>query len=150
MDSLLLMQDIDKSFGTVKALNHARLEVAKGEVHALIGANGAGKSTLMKVLCGEVEYEGGSITFGGKTITHGKARDIRNLGIVMIRQELSIIPVLTVAQYMFLGREPTRGAVIDDRRISGQAAELLKPVGADFSPDARMCDLSVDQQQQPD
>ena len=61
MDSLLLMQNIEKSFGPVKALDHARLEVARGEVHALIGANGAGKSTLMKVLCGELDYKGGSI-----------------------------------------------------------------------------------------
>lgn len=141
------MQDIEKSFGIVKALDHARLEVDEGEVHALIGANGAGKSTLMKVLYGELEYENGSITFNGKNIIPGKARDMRDLGIMMIRQEFNVIPILTVAQYLFFGREPTRGAVIDDRHISEQAAELLKPVGADFSPDARMCDLSVAQQQ---
>ncbi len=138
MNSLLLMQNIEKSFGTVKALNKARLEVARGEVHALIGANGAGKSTLMKVLCGELEYEDGSITFDGRPLISGKACDPRDTGIVMIRQELNIIPVLTAAQYLFLGLEPTRGAVIDDRRMSRQAAELLKPVGADFSPDTRM------------
>ena len=138
MDSLLLMQNIEKSFGPVKALDHTRLEVARGEVHALIGANGAGKSTLMKILCGELDCEGGSITFDGAPLLSGKTRDVRDLGIVMIRQELNIIPILTVAQYLFLGREPTRGAVIDDRRISAQAAELLRPVGADFSPDTRM------------
>ena len=147
MDPLLLMQNMEKSFGPVKALNNARLEVTEGEVHALIGANGAGKSTLMKVLCGELEYDNGSITFGGRAVVPGKTRDVRELGIVMIRQELSVIPILTVAQYLFLGREPTRGAVIDDRLISEKAAELLKPVGADFSPDALMSDLSVAQQQ---
>ena len=109
MDSLLLMQNIEKSFGPVKALDHTRLEVARGEVHALIGANGAGKSTLMKILCGELDCEGGSITFDGAPLLSGKTRDVRDLGIVMIRQELNIIPILTVAQYLFLGREPTRG-----------------------------------------
>ncbi len=115
--------------------------MAAGEVHALIGANGAGKSTPMKILCGELEYENGSIAFAGETIFPGKNCDVRDLGIVMIRQEISVVPVLTVAQYMFLGREPTRGPAIDDRRTRGKTEELLKSVGADFSPDTRMAEL---------
>ena len=147
MEPLLFMQNVDKSYGTVKALNDVRFEVEEGEVHALIGANGAGKSTLMKVLCGELDYESGTIVFCGETINPRKIRDMREKGVVMIRQELCIIPVLTVAQYLFIGREPVRGLVIDDKRMKEQAMELLNPVGAAFSPDTSMGELSMAEQQ---
>lgn len=141
------MRNMEKSYGGVKALDGVHFEVAEGEVHALIGANGAGKSTLMKVLCGELDYEGGSIIFAGETIHPRKIRDMRTKGVVMIRQELCTVAVLTVAQYLFVGREPTRGLIIDDNLMEEQAAKLLEPVGATFSPSALMGELSMAEQQ---
>lgn len=147
MNPLLSMRNMEKSYGSVKALDGVRFEVAEGEVHALIGANGAGKSTLMKVLCGELDYEGGDIVFAGEKIQPRKVRDMREQGVVMIRQELCTVPVLTVAQYLFLGREPTKGPIVDDRRMEELAAKLLEPVGAVFSPHALMGELSMAEQQ---
>ena len=147
MNTLLSMTDIEKSFDTVKALDHVKLEVSKGEVHALIGANGAGKSTLMKVLCGDLEYDGGDIWFDGEALHPRNLSDTRKKGIVMIRQELCTIPSLTAAQYLFVGREPVHGLVIDDKRIREEAERLLEPVGTTFSPDTLMCDLSMAEQQ---
>ena len=147
MDTLLSMKDIEKSFDAVKALDHVRFEVSKGEVHALIGANGAGKSTLMKVLCGELACDGGDIWFDGEALHPQTVPDIRQKGIVMIRQELCTIPTLTAAQYLFVGREPMRGPVIDDKQIRAEADKLLEPVGTTFSPDTLMGDLSMAEQQ---
>ena len=145
--TLLSMRNMEKTYGAVKALDGARLDVAAGEVHALIGANGAGKSTLMKILCGELDYEAGEILFDGEPLDPRKERDIREKGIVMIRQELCIIPALTAAQYLFAGREPRRGPVIDDRRMVAEARKLLEPVGAEFEPDTPMSTLSMAEQQ---
>ncbi|MCR5755937.1 MAG: ATP-binding cassette domain-containing protein [Acetatifactor sp.] len=147
MNTLLSMQNMEKSYESVKALDKVCFEVAEGEVHALIGANGAGKSTLMKVLCGELEFENGTIVFDSEPIHRLKAHDIREKGIIMIRQELCVIPVLTVAQYLFVGREPMKGHIIDDKRMAEQAVELLNSVGMSFAPDTLMGDLSMAEQQ---
>lgn len=147
MKTLLSMQNIEKTFETVKALDGVSFEVAEGEVHALIGANGAGKSTLMKILCGELSYDAGTVVFDNETLDHEKASDIRKKGIIMIRQELCVVPALTVAQYLFVGREPMSGIVINDNLMKEQAAALLEKVGITFSPDMYMEDLSMAEQQ---
>jgi len=146
MEPLLSMQNITKCFDTVKALDRVQLEVASGEVHALIGANGAGKSTLMRILCGELDYEEGEVSLEGKEVFPREC-SMRDAGVVMIRQELCVIPELTVAQYLFVGREPVKGLSIDDRRMVAEARELLKNVDAEFSPEERLGDLSVAEQQ---
>jgi len=147
LEALLRMRNIEKYYGDVKALDRAEITLEKGEIHALIGANGAGKSTLMKVLCGELDYQAGEIEFDGEPFTPKAGRKLMERGIMMIRQELTVIPTLTVAQYIFAGREPTAGLCIDDRKMIADTRELLKPVEATFEPTALMRDLSIAEQQ---
>ena len=102
MNDLLQMHDIDKYYGSIKALDGAFLDVPAGEVHALLGVNGAGKSTLMKVLSGELSFEGGTVVFDGRTFKPGDKWNIADIGISMVHQEISTVPVISVACYMFL------------------------------------------------
>ena len=147
METLLSMQNMDKYYGPVKALDGARLEVLPGEVHALLGANGAGKSTLMKILCGEIGYDGGEITWDGRRLEPGDYGRSTDYGVGMVHQELSVVTELTAAQYIFLGREPVRGFSIDDGRMIEDAGKLLERVGSDIDPSALMGELSPAQQQ---
>ncbi len=112
----LEMRNITKHFGGVHALEGVSLSARSSEVHAICGENGAGKSTLMKILAGAiVDYEG-EIALGGKTVRFGSPRDAEDAGVRIIYQELNLIPELTVAANIFLGREHTRGGVwLDDR-----------------------------------
>lgn len=145
MGTLLQMRAIEKYYGAVKALDGASLEVEQGEVHALLGANGAGKSTLMKVLFGELPYESGTILFDGRRL---EAKwNASELGISMVHQELATVPVLTVAQYMFLGREKKKGVFVDDRALEQDAACCLEKIGAQVSPSDWMGSLPVAKQQ---
>src|SRR4030095_5653096 len=105
----LVMRGVSKSFPGVKALDEACLEVRSGECHALVGENGAGKSTLMKVLAGAVLADGGEILLDGQHAEILSPLMARRLGISMIYQELNLLPQLTVAENIFLGREPRRG-----------------------------------------
>lgn len=147
MASLLQMRDIEKYYGDVKALDGAFLEVERGEVHALLGANGAGKSTLMKVLLGELPYSGGTILFNGRELKPGSRWKASEIGIGMVHQEISTVSVMTVAQYVFLGREKKKGPFIDDRAMENDAARLLQKIGAEVSPTDVMGDLPVAKQQ---
>ncbi|MBD3850852.1 MAG: sugar ABC transporter ATP-binding protein, partial [Acidobacteria bacterium] len=106
------MTGVCKRFPGVQALQDATLEVSPGEVHVLLGENGAGKSTLMKVLCGQYAADNGKITFGDRTIAPESPIEAERLGLVIIHQELNLIPGLTVAENIFLGHEPTRGGFI--------------------------------------
>lgn len=147
MGTLLEMHAIEKYYGSVKALDGAALEVREGEVHALLGANGAGKSTLMKVLFGELPYDGGTILFDGKELKPDTAWKASLLGIGMVHQEISVVPVMTVAQYMFLGRERKKGLFIDDRAMEEEAARFLEQTGVNISPSEQMGSLTVAKQQ---
>ncbi|WP_424952913.1 sugar ABC transporter ATP-binding protein [Deinococcus sp.] len=126
---LLDMQDIRKVFAGVTALDHASLSVSPGEVHALIGQNGAGKSTLIKVLTGAYRRDGGSVTFGGQSVDFASPLAAQGGGIATIYQEINLVPLRTVAENIFLGREPKRYGLIRWRAMNREAARLLEELG---------------------
>jgi ribose transport system ATP-binding protein len=148
-DPLIRMEGIDKAFPGVQALKDAHFELRPGEVHALVGENGAGKSTLMKVLTGVYHKDAGSIEIQGREVDVPDPRAGRDLGISMIHQELLLAGHLTVAQNIYLGREPRGrfGFMVDDKEQVRQAAELVERLGLKLDPTARANDLKVAQQQ---
>jgi len=141
------MKGIDKSFPGVHALDHVDFEVCRGEVHALMGENGAGKSTLMKVLTGIYEKDAGTITYEGREVTFANPREAQNAGIVIVHQELNMISHLTVAQNIFVGREPRSGLSIDDAKMNSDTQKLFDMLCIDISPKANMGSLTVGRQQ---
>jgi ribose transport system ATP-binding protein len=150
MSELLVeMAGITKDFPGVHALAEATFELRGGEVHALVGENGAGKSTLMKILAGIYQPDAGVIRFRGDEVQLANPRAARDLGISMIHQELNLMPHLTVAQNIFLGREPrARPAfLLDDRALIGQTRELIDHLHLKLDPRARVGDLKIAQQQ---
>ncbi|GHF92168.1 xylose ABC transporter ATP-binding protein [Kitasatospora xanthocidica] len=143
------MRSISKSFPGVKALSEVNLTVAAGEVHAICGENGAGKSTLMKVLSGVYphgSYEG-EILFEGEPCQFKDIRASEQRGIVIIHQELALVPYLSIAENVFLGNEHASRGIISWHRTLTHAAELLRQVGLDESPHTRIADLGVGKQQ---
>ncbi|MBE5916297.1 MAG: sugar ABC transporter ATP-binding protein [Pseudobutyrivibrio ruminis] len=144
---ILTMNDIDKSFPGVHALDHVHFDVQRGEVHALMGENGAGKSTLMKVLTGIYTKDSGTIEFEGREVEFHNAREAQDAGVVIVHQELNMVGHLTVAQNIFIGREFKKGVKIDDKRMNEEAAKLFKRLNIDIDPTATMSDLTVGKQQ---
>lgn len=144
---LLTMSGIDKHFPGVQALSSAALEVLPGEVHVLLGENGAGKSTLMKILCGQYEADAGEVVFCGSTLRPAGPLDAERHGLVMIHQELNLVPGLTVAENIFLGHEPTAHGLIADGRMSAGARDLLHRLKCDIDPGLPVSELSVAEQQ---
>src|SRR5260370_18507264 len=117
---------VSKSFPGVKALDDVQLTVRCGRLHALLGENGAGKSTLMNVLAGVFPPDSGEVRLDGKQVAFRNPREAREAGIAIIFQELNLIPHLSVAQNIFLGREPrTRLGLIDDARMNREATHSL-------------------------
>lgn len=146
---ILEMKSITKEFPGVKALNNVSFRVAKGEIHCLVGENGAGKSTLMKVLSGVYPYGtySGDILFDGKTQQFRGIRDSEHTGIVIIYQELALVPDMTVYENIFLGNEIRNGALVDWNETIKRAGEMLKKVRLDVNPEAKIKDLGVGKQQ---
>ncbi len=146
--ALLDIADITKRFPGVIALDGARLSVEAGEVHALLGENGAGKSTLLKILSGAQPCDSGRLSFAGAELD---ARDTpvrrQDAGIVTIYQEFNLQPFLTVAENMYLGREPLRLGLIDWARLRRDARAVLDSLGLDLDPDTEVRRLSVAEQQ---
>ena len=143
-NDILIMENISKSFPGVKALSNVNLTVHKGTIHALMGENGAGKSTLMKILDGIYAPDSGQITFQGKAVTVDSTHTALKLGISMIHQELSPIPYMTVAENIFLGREPLgRFGLIDRRKLNADTKALLTRLEININPTSLMKDLSV-------
>lgn len=150
MDNLLIaMEGIDKSFPGVKALDHCHFELRAGEVHALVGENGAGKSTLMKVLSGIYAKDAGRILYKGKEVEIATPRAAQNLGISIIHQELNLMPHLTLAQNIFIGREPRRGLsfLLDEASLNQQTAELFASMHLKLDPQTRVSNLTIAKQQ---
>ena len=128
-------------------MKDGRIEVLPGEIHALIGANGAGKSTLMNTLYGILRPDSGEILFEGRKVQFHSIPGAQRAGIFMVHQELNVVNDLTVAQNIFLGREPMRRFSVDDEKMVREAGELLSGMGIDIDPAERMGDLSPAKQQ---
>jgi ribose transport system ATP-binding protein len=148
-DALVRMEGIDKSFPGVHALNNCRFELYAGEVHALLGENGAGKSTLMKVLAGIYPKDSGHVYFQGKEVEITSPRAAQALGISMIHQELNLMPHLTVAQNVYIGREPRWGGnfLLDDKALNRTTQELFEQMHLKLNPRTKVADLTVAKQQ---
>lgn len=146
---LLEMKNITKTFPGVKALDNVNLQVEKGEIHALVGENGAGKSTLMNVLSGIYPYGSytGDIIYNGELCKFSKIKDSEEKGIVIIHQELALIPYMTIGENMFLGNERGKKAKIDWTETYGQADIHLKTVGLNESSRTLIKDIGVGKQQ---
>ncbi len=143
-DHLLQMKNINKSFNRVSVLDQANFTLEEGEVHALVGGNGAGKSTLMKILTGVYTKDSGEIVLNGKHVDIRNPQDSEHLGISMIFQELSLIPTLTVAQNIFLTREPkTSLKLLNDKACVNSAIEILSQFQVDIDPQMTVDRLGV-------
>jgi len=141
---VLTMEGISKQFPGVRALSNVQLRARKGTVHALMGENGAGKSTLMKCLIGIYAPDSGTITFKGEKLNVTNTHYALSKGISMIHQELSPIPQMTVAENIYLGREPLAwNGLVDMVKMNRMTAELLKRLQIKIKPTAKMCDLSI-------
>jgi putative multiple sugar transport system ATP-binding protein len=146
---ILQMRGISKSFPGVKALSDVDIEVHRGEIHAICGENGAGKSTLMKVLSGVYphgDYEG-EISFEGEPCRFSGIRDSEHRGIVIIHQELALVPMLSIAENIFLGNERATRGLVNWNHTNAAAGELLRRVGLHENPVTPVIDLGVGKQQ---
>jgi ribose transport system ATP-binding protein len=142
--SALRVAGVVKRFGPTVALDGASLEVAEGEVHALIGENGAGKSTLLGVLAGLLDPDAGTMEVGGRLYRPKAPRDARDRGIALIHQELSLFPHLTVAENVVIGREPTRRGLFDHDAARRRTLEVLEEFGhPEIDPAMRLGALPI-------
>ncbi len=146
---ILEMRGIEKTFPGVKALNNVNLKVESGEIHALIGENGAGKSTLMKVLSGVHPYGsyGGDIVFQNTKCEFKNINQSEALGIVIIHQELALIPELSIAENIFLGNERSNKGIINWNETILKTRKLLSKVGLRINPEEKIKNIGVGQQQ---
>ncbi len=145
---LVLMEGIEKSFTGVHALSQCRFELQSGEVMALVGENGAGKSTLMKILTGVYSKDSGHIFYKGREVEIHNPAAAQHLGISIIHQELNLMPHLTVAQNIFIGREPRQFRILlNDEQINAKTSELFAMMHLKLDPRAKVADLTVAKQQ---
>ncbi|HEV8217175.1 MAG TPA: ATP-binding cassette domain-containing protein, partial [Gemmatimonadaceae bacterium] len=141
------LADIHKSFGPVHANRGASIQVARGEIHALVGENGAGKSTLMRILGGMYAPDSGTMEVNGRDVTGWTTAAAIDAGVGMVHQHFMLVPTLTVAENMILGRELTSGGQLDLERAARETAELSKRTGLAVHPERKVADLSVGEAQ---
>jgi len=145
---VLELRGITKQFPGVLANDHVDLDLYRGEIHALLGENGAGKSTLMNILYGLYKADEGEVLLNGKPVTFSSAKDAIESGIGMVHQHFMLIPVMTVAENVVLGTEPTVGGVfLDENGAEARVRELSHRFGLAVDPEARVQDITVGQQQ---
>ncbi|MGC1524284.1 MAG: sugar ABC transporter ATP-binding protein, partial [Steroidobacteraceae bacterium] len=147
-DLVLEVRGVHKQFPGVKALDGVHLQVERGEVHALLGENGAGKSTLLKILSGAQAADQGECLFDGRHLDPADTPlERQRLGLVTIYQEFNLLPFMSVAENLYLGREPTRRGLIDWKRMRADAGATLLDLGLQVDPEQEVRWLSVAQQQ---
>jgi ribose transport system ATP-binding protein len=149
MSSLISVEDVSKTFPGVKALSHVRFQLNPGEVHALMGENGAGKSTLMKILAGVYTKDSGTILVDGNPVDFHSPREAQAAGVGIIHQELQLMNHLSVAQNIYIGREPKRafGLLLDEEALNRDARALLEHMGLSIDPRTVVGELTVAKQQ---
>jgi len=145
--ALLDLNGIEKSFGPVRVLHGVELSLKAGSVHALMGENGAGKSTLMKVLAGVHKCDEGTVSINGNKVQIASPKHSQELGVAMIHQELSPVPEMTVAENIFLGREPRKGMFLDYAKMYKMTEDLLEQLNVKINPKAKLGNLKVADQQ---
>jgi len=146
-DVILLMEGIDKSFPGVDALKKCCFDLKRGEVHALVGENGAGKSTLMKIVAGIYSKDNGKLIYKGEEVKISNPNAAQQMGISMVHQELNLMPHLTAAQNIFIGREPHRGILLDENALNDKAQEIFDMMRLKVNPRTKVADMSVAKQQ---
>ncbi len=144
---LLAVEGVSKGFPGVQALRDVHVDLNAGEVHAVVGENGAGKSTLMKIVAGIYKPDTGTIRLGGETVEIPGPLAAQHLGISIIHQELMLMPHLTIAENIYIGREKRRGPFIDDKDLNRRAGELFEHLGISLNPRTKVGNLVVAQQQ---
>ena len=146
---LMEVRNINKAFPGVQALDDVSVAFYPGEVHAIVGENGAGKSTLMKIMAGAYKQDDGEIYFQGEEISLNHPIEAQRLGVAIIYQEFNLLPERTVAQNIFLGREPSKFGVISPHQLNNQTREVLQDLGVEkmISPESLVSSLSVAEQQ---
>ena len=148
MSTLIQMTGIEKRFPGVHALRNVQFDLRAGEVHALMGENGAGKSTLMKILSGVYQRDGGTITLDGREVSFPNPKAAQDAGVGIIHQELSLMNDLSIAQNIFIGREPRKlGFLVDDAQMNRDAAALFAQMNVQLDPAALVHGLSIAKQQ---
>lgn len=146
-ENILVLHGVSKTFPGVKALDNVELDVKKGEVLALAGENGAGKSTLMKILSGSYTRDSGSIEFCGKPAEIHQPRDAERLGLSIIYQELNVLQGLSVAENIFIGRQPRRGGLVDWKKMYDDADALFKQLNIEMDVRRKVLGMSIALQQ---
>ncbi|WP_018856149.1 L-arabinose ABC transporter ATP-binding protein AraG [Rhizobium sp. 42MFCr.1] len=147
MQDFLEFKAISKGYPGVQALADVSFSVKKGAVHGLMGENGAGKSTLIRVLSGDQSADTGEISIDGSTQHYRSVRDAFDAGVIVIHQELQLVPELTVAENLWLGRFPGKAGVIDRSRLTNVVREKLSEIGIEIEPGAKVASLSIGERQ---
>ena len=146
-DVLLEMKDILKVFPGIVAVDHANMQISRGEVHALVGENGAGKSTMIKILTGAYIRDGGKIIFDGQEVEYRTPQHAQENGISTIYQEINLVPLRSVAENILMGREPTRYGLLDWKRLNTEANRILVQMGIEIDVTKPLSDYNIAIQQ---
>ncbi|HEY0097846.1 MAG TPA: sugar ABC transporter ATP-binding protein, partial [Pyrinomonadaceae bacterium] len=142
-EPVLRMKGITKIFSGVTALSNVDLALERGEVHALVGENGAGKSTLIKIMTGAYTRDGGQVFLEGRAVDFRTPEDAQGAGVVAVYQEVNLLTYRTVAENIYLGREPRRFGLIDWKRMNADSGALLKRLGLEIDPRAPLGSLNI-------
>lgn len=146
-EKLLQLDEIVKDFPGTRALDHVKLDVEYGQVHAVCGENGAGKSTLMNIIAGVFPQTEGTITFEGRPVHFSNTLEAQRLGISIVHQEINLCPHISVAENIFLGRAPKKGMFVDYKAMNRECATLLGNMNSGIDPAQKVSDLSIAEQQ---